>query len=432
MDTDDFVKSVHFPDYRKDVSDKEWMVFLHLFEKYWHWIPCYLILSIMFRGRSRLYASIIFASVFLYTVLNFKSLLILLLNACFSILVTNTRSKSAAYLLFVAMIAASISPLGVFGKKLLFHDSESQILLFDNCFTWLNAKCLSMSIDTITSGKTIRRSDISLILSYLFYFPSLFTGPVHLFDSFKRDIRSDQQLGLTEYLFASLRLLKVFLYAVLLELLLHVIHSQAIQFYPHLTDQLDGWTFCGLGYSLACLFYLRYYVLYGFAQTLAAFDSVSLPQAPRCVSRVCESRILWRTFDQGLYQWLTNYFYRPLIGLHVSSIVRQLLASAVSFACVCLWHQMDLKVVVWCGINFVSVAVEKYCHSLSLPIRIKCILFAPLFALMVISNIFFLSNLDVGFQFLRRIFTDIPIPFLPTMIVMYAGCRVSFSLSSSC
>lgn len=431
MDVDDFIRLEDFADYRKDVSDMEWMTFLHLFQLHWHWIICYLIMSTCCRGTVRLLLFTIFSSAFVFTVLNFKSLLILLLNACLSVLVTNTRVKFLAYLMFFSLIGFSISPIGMFLKRLLFHDSESRILLFDVCFTWLNAKSLSLSVDTIESGKRISRSDLPLILSYLFYFPSLFSGPVHLFDSFKGDIRSDARIGVKSFLMACLQLLKILFYALLLEQLLHVIHSKAMQFYPHLTDQLDEWTFCGVGYSLTCLFYLKYLVLYGFSQSLAAFDSVNLPDGPACVSRVCESRMLWRTFDRGLYQWLTAYFYRPLLGPHASSTVWQLVASAVSFACVCLWHRLDLNVIVWCGINFVSVAVEKYCHSLRLPIRIKCLLFAPLFALMVISNIFFLSNFEVGLQFLRRVFTHVPVPFLPVMIVMYAGCRVSFSLSPS-
>jgi alginate O-acetyltransferase complex protein AlgI len=370
-----------------------------------------------------------FAVYFVSVVLNFKSVIILLLNAALSILITNVRIKSLSYIMFVVLIGFSISPVGILMKKLLFHDRESQILLFDVCFTWFNAKCLSLSCDMINSGKKIAKSDVPIILSYLFYFPSLFAGPVHLFDSFKRDFRSETRLTVSEHIFALLNLMKIFSYAIVLELLLHVIHSKAIQFYPHLTEQLDGWTFCGIGYSLTCLFYLKYYVLYGFAQAVAAFDCVKLPDPPACVSRTCESRMLWRTFDRGLYQWLSEYFYRPIIGHHGDgSIVKQLLASAVSFACVCLWHRCDHNVMIWCLINFVSVAVEKYCHSLKLNDQIKCMLFAPLFALMIISNIFFLSNYEVGIQFLIRIFTHVPIPFLPTMIVMYAGCRVSFSL----
>lgn len=49
----------------------------------------------------------------------------------------------------------------------------------------------------------------------------------------------------------------------------------------------------------------------------------------------------------------------------------------------------------------------------------------PFFAIAFTSNIFFLSNWDVGWYFVKRMLFSFPTPVLPILMIMYAGSQVS-------
>jgi len=88
------------------------------------------------------------------------------------------------------------------------------------------------------------------------------------------------------------------------ELFLHYLYPSSIQYYPFLCDKFDSWSLCGFGYSLSCLFHLKYFILYGTAGALAKMDGINLPLPPKCVTRMHLSSYLWRYFDRGLHLWL--------------------------------------------------------------------------------------------------------------------------------
>lgn len=93
----------------------------------------------------------------------------------------------------------------------------------------------------------------------------------------------------------------------ILELLTHIIYSSSIQFYPELCHEFDGWTLAGLGYALPCLFFIKYFIIYGSVKLIASIDGFDMPNPPKCVSRIHLCRFLWRYFDHGLHLWLKEY-----------------------------------------------------------------------------------------------------------------------------
>jgi hypothetical protein len=99
---------------------------------------------------------------------------------------------------------------------------------------------------------------------------------------------------------------KYLFWALVLELALHYFYSSALHFYPTLIVHFDGWALAGFGYSITCLFFLKYFVVFGCAQVLARFDQIHTPDPPKCTSRIHLASYLWRHFDRGLYLWLTK------------------------------------------------------------------------------------------------------------------------------
>ena len=99
-------------------------------------------------------------------------------------------------------------------------------------------------------------------------------------------------------------ILKYIFWIFVLEICLHYFYTTALQYYPSLLYSLDAWTLTGFGYSLPCLFYIKYFIIYGLAHTFAKLDQIQIPTQPKCVTRIHSSSLLWRYFDRGLYVWL--------------------------------------------------------------------------------------------------------------------------------
>ena len=492
----EFVLSrIGFP--HQDVSDDEWAAFKRLLQDHYIWLLLFILMSLVNHGlrtRSQQFAFSIYTMVFTVYVMNVISLVILLIVASSTILVTyllksclkrNTSRQPnqmlyvivslIPYITFFSTLVLLHSHLGEVFKKITFSKNDLGHFLFDVCITWFSAKCLSYSVDCLRdSGMTgLTWESMTTALCYLFYFPSFVTGPVHLFHDFKKDLMDIKKRENTikgsiirnriqAVTNLMMKITKLVFYTLFLEILLHLIHTQALStlFFPSSSSGvisvgkgMTGWTFCGLGYTLTCLFYLKYYILYGAAQSLSRFNDINLPDPPQCVSRTCQSTILWRTFDRGLYSWLVQYFYRPIVSFagddrtlwsnkqYCDKIsfpekmflkIKQIAASFLCFACVCLWHRGIDHIIVWCCINLASVVIERFLNDSDFMKRhmaMKSVVSAPLFAIMIISNIFFLSNYHLGEEFIRRIFLSPSFSlFVPLMFIMFAGCYVSFDL----
>lgn len=101
-----------------------------------------------------------------------------------------------------------------------------------------------------------------------------------------------------------MRVFKYCIWIFVFEVSLHYLYTTALQYYPTLLYPLDAWTLSGFGYSLPCLFFVKYFIIYGLANTLAELDQMQIPGPPKCVTRIHSSSLLWRYFDRGLYFWL--------------------------------------------------------------------------------------------------------------------------------
>lgn len=411
LDSDLLSESNVLPGSYKDSSDLEWQVFVKLFTSTYHWIAFYIILSICLTGKLKQKVQIVFSIAFIINELS-SGVLLTLIVLSFCIVWCTLIFKSKLLQCGICLVCLLIlhSETLVSRKVEFFRFDDEKILLFDVCTTWLLAKLISFSLDHIDGTPF----NLLSLVSYLLYFPTLFTGPIHLYHLFE-----SKSSTLREIVSRVIRLLRILLYAVILELMMHLIYVNAIQYHHELLTHVDGWSFFGLGYIVTVVFYLKYLVLFGFAHELSAIDGVTVAAPPTCVSIVCRSLVLWKTFDRGLHAWLLHYFYIPL------SRHSKVLATATCFACVALWHSLERNIVIWCTINFISVMIERSLDMSGINFHLNCVISSPLFATMVISNICFLTNELLATLFVKRLLI-LPIPLIPVLIVMYAGVRVSF------
>lgn len=100
---------------------------------------------------------------------------------------------------------------------------------------------------------------------------------------------------------------------------------------------------------------------------LAEFDGMSMYSLPCCPSYIHRYSVLWKDFDRGLYIFLVKYIYAPFVNklnsldsknkVHIE--VKKLLASALTFSYVFLWHNISYDVFIWSALNFLGITIEK-------------------------------------------------------------------------
>jgi D-alanyl-lipoteichoic acid acyltransferase DltB (MBOAT superfamily) len=225
------------------------------------------------------------------------------------------------------MIALYLVHNPFFSIKTLLKLNERQSFLFEVSIAWLNAKCLSLSIDRIRNGshKSFKLNDMIKCMAYCLYFPAFYTGPIHQYSSFMSDVRKLFSLihNSIPLLFSQLnkiplkwtsshllviakQLIRYAFWTLILEVMLHFVYSSSIQYYPEISDMFDIWTLCGLGFALPLIFFIKYFIIYGSVAAIAMIDGFHLPPPPKCISRIHSCSYLWRTFDRGLHLWLTK------------------------------------------------------------------------------------------------------------------------------
>ena len=123
-------------------------------------------------------------------------LVLVYLNIIIAWLIHLTNSKSLVYLLFlVLLVFLHTDYIGL--KQYLFESDYDRIFLFEVAFAWLNAKCLSFSLDRLlfplpVDHKGLRPkntdnqflNDFLHVFSYCTYLPSFYIGPIHHYNDF--------------------------------------------------------------------------------------------------------------------------------------------------------------------------------------------------------------------------------------------------------
>ncbi len=113
---------------------------------------------------------------------------IIWLNILFAYLIHLKRSPLLCHLFFITVFITAQSSYFRDKTKLLFGHDLRKLFIFDILFGWLNAKCLSFSLDRI---ETFRRwenpypdDNLTMIFAYCLYLPTLVFGPMHQYSSF--------------------------------------------------------------------------------------------------------------------------------------------------------------------------------------------------------------------------------------------------------
>ncbi|ETN74505.1 MBOAT family protein [Necator americanus] len=204
-------------------------------------------------------------------------------------------------------------------------------------------------------------------LVYLSYLPYSMTLIV-LFDDFivqlQRRLPHKEDCGsfvdLRSAAFFGVRLL---LWYFVFEFILHFIYVHSLFNSPFtMVQHLGNYEKCAVAYVIGQLFHVKYVVLFGVPAFFARIDGMQPPPPPICISRVSRYSRMWRHFDAGLYQFLKNQVYIPLLKVEIPTalvIIRNLCTLAAVFGVVLAWHGTRSHYVCWVLLSATELIMER-------------------------------------------------------------------------
>lgn len=376
------------------------------------------------------------------------------LQIVFLFLVSLTRRAWLVWLsAIVYVIAQEYQPFTDL-KSYIFPTYDS--LLYEGYLTsvinaWINARCISFSLDRIWGEVP---SDEGLIQSFLkltafcLYLPTGVMGPLITYKRFEESLhaqpRSVDKAWIVNAVFQSCRYL---LWFAVTEASLFFFYQQLFSYYPNIVEKLDLWALCGMGYALGQFFQLKYVVMYGLSIHLARLDDIDAPPHPKCIGRISLYSDMWRHFDSGLYIFIQKYLYLPLLRcIGGSGVLARLLASIICFSFIYVWHGTHDFVLTWSILNFAGITCEALVKHLGRKQcfqdyenrlsprgkrRLHALLASPLHIMSSLSNFYFFTGVTVANIFVRKVLVESwPKGFPILLFFMYTCAQTAIEIKN--
>lgn len=433
----------------QDMSDGEYTFGRLFIEKYWFYVLLQPIISqTLFRKHPQylphFYAC--YSIAFITWNLYWESTFIHLVQfACFYA-AGYLRSKVLCYVFMFAMVGHTHYVTGdpfypLYERRGYFTYHVTLVTMY-----WSSLRGLSVSMDVVRAAASSekRHPDFWKCLGYFFYLPSMYLGPVITYNSFIEQVeRPKPSWTIKEALICVRDVIIVYFEMIFLNIFLHYFYCSALYRHPKLVERLDNASMAGFGSALVFLYYIKYVILYGGPCAVARMERITLPAPPKCIARAHLCSYFWRYMDRGMHLWLRCYFYEPIRGTE-RQLFRRILATGVAFGVICVWHGVSPNIRVWSTLNFTGVAIEAVAsfirgkqfyqdfqakHLKGYRLRVfKGVLGAPLYLLTTLSCIFFLTTVDVGYLFWKKIILGFPFPILLVLLGKYFGSLASMDL----
>jgi D-alanyl-lipoteichoic acid acyltransferase DltB (MBOAT superfamily) len=192
----------------------------------------------------------------------------------------------------------------------------------------------------------VAASDFTFVnyIIYIFYPPFYFSGPTITFNSFIFQFNTQTKARFSREKFSYLIRLVIIL--ITLEVYNHLI-------YPHafLTNSRNEWMFHDFEnhvltmmlYQNLVFIWLKFIFIWRSARFFALLDNIeSEENMNRCVYNNYNFEGFWRAWHRSFNQWLIKYIFIPLGGNKY-----KFLNIWVIFTFVALWHDLEIKLLVW-------------------------------------------------------------------------------------
>lgn len=223
--------------------------------------------------------------------------------------ISSVKSKAliwsiAAVQLLVTNLLKTDHYLRLFQKWAGLNNADTMEVMIISA--WCFLKCVSFSLEFINCSNEKQKFAIMNFLHYVFYFPTLFLGPVMVYGRFSHHTSRSTT---TTTLWIKLKKLtldigRLFIWGIFLELSLHYLYVNSLQNSVKIVNKMETPTLFGFAYLTGQYFHLKYVVGYGIGISVANFDGHQPPRTPICIARVHRFSDMWKYFDEGLYEFL--------------------------------------------------------------------------------------------------------------------------------
>lgn len=282
--------------------------------------------------------------------------------------------------------------------------------------------------------RAVGEYDLMNYIGYCLYLPLYIGGPIITFNDFRSQIEKPT-LGTT--------LKRVVIYSIrfvfcllVLEFLLHNIYA------PAMIRVGAIWSVSAAQTSIVCFFalfiiWLKLLVPWRFFRLWSLMDGIDPPENMiRCVANNFSTSSFWRSWHRSFNKWAVRYIYVPLGGSKHK--VRNAL---VTFLFTAMWHDMELRLLVW-GLIMVGIVLleaigtylfnstphTNYTEFWNVLGNVGCVI--NIWMMLIGNLIGFAIGVDGAKFLLKRLLTTTDgLKFVVTAsIVLYEGTRIMFQI----
>ncbi|KAF2360936.1 Membrane bound O-acyl transferase MBOAT [Trinorchestia longiramus] len=351
---------------QRDDSDIEWYVWPSLLKTYLPYILLHTLAATFVRkyAHRHLCALYITGSVcVIYMAVGSIGLILCVAVPSLVFTVLLTRNKQLLWVTWcLILLFFNVSPVTYKLEQFMASVPEGDYKV-SVMVAWIIVRSLSYALETCDADPDnnlpISRQLLTLF-AYCFYLPFLFTGPYMPYVDFMTGLNAPyipwnlKRVG--QY---ALQVLRFSFWMCLANFLLHHFYAHALHWSPQMVTRMDSWSMAGFLYYLICFFIIKYVVLYGIPGGIASIEGYKAPPPPKCVIFIWRFSQLWRDFDHGLYLFMTRHIYLPWVSASSRGFMSKLQGTALVFTFVYVWHGVNPQVMMWSGINFCGVMMEK-------------------------------------------------------------------------
>lgn len=186
-------------------------------------------------------------------------------------------------------------------------------------------------------------------VAYAIYAPLYLTGPIITFNDFISQLRyRPATIETARTVRYGIRFLLTLL---AMEVILHYDYIQAISNTGPDWSQYSPAQLSTLSYFNLCMIWLKLLLPWRLFRLWSLVDGIDPPENMlRCVSNNYSAFSFWRSWHRSYNRWLTRYIYIPLGGSSfrdAKSTVQSLANYVLTFTFVALWHDIQLKLLIW-------------------------------------------------------------------------------------
>ena len=193
--------------------------------------------------------------------------------------------------------------------------------------------------------------------SYIVYPPLYMAGPIMSFNSFMKNSKKPQYSE--NPITYGMRWIFCF---VLLEYLTHEYPYFAV-IRSGLFSSLNIQEVVVVAYVTLKMMWMKFLLIWRFFRLWALADGTLAPENMlRCMSNNYSLETFWKGWHASFNKWLVRYMYKPMGGRE-----NRYIAVWPIFLFVALWHDIEMKLVVWGGLNsffyVLEIWAQKICQS---------------------------------------------------------------------